>query len=139
MIPFPKSIPENQKNYNLIHDIEGELQHVFYLAFEALRCFLDAGMQFVDIGEWEYYTPDYYACQENDVAVFFRERCYLDETGKISRAEMYDSYCAYTREQGIRAMAQAKFFREFKKIAKEYGIRDDTNDGRRYKGIRLKS
>ena len=139
VIPFPKSIPEEQKNYNLLHDIKQELQHVFYIAFEALREFLDDGMQFADIGEWEHYTPNFYSNQEDYISNFFRECCYLDKNGVVSRTEMYDAYCCYAKKQGFQGMSAAKFFRGFKKIMQENGIKDDTNAGRRYKGISVKS
>lgn len=139
VIPFPKSISEEQKNYNLLHDIRQELQHIFYIAFDALREFLDGGMQFADIGEWDYYIPDFYSNQEDDVANFFRECCCLNKNGVVSRAEMYEAYCSYAEEQGFQKMSSTKFFRRFKKIAHENGVRDDTNAGRRYKGISVKS
>lgn len=138
VIPFPKSVPDSQKNPNLVHDIQAEMQHVFYLVMAALRRFLDDGMQFADIGEWEYYTPNYYTNLSTNVAQFFRDRCSLDENGKVSRKDMYDYYCQYCKDQDEKILSPAKFFREFKKIAKENGIRDDTNDGRKYKGIMLK-
>lgn len=137
VIPFPKSIPEEQKNYNLLHDIKQELQHIFYIAFEALREFLDDGMQFADIGEWENYTPNFYSNQQDDIANFFRECCCLDKNGIVSRTEMYNAFCDYAKEQGFQDMSKAKFYRGFRKIAQESGIRDDTNAGRRYKGVSI--
>ena len=138
VIPFPKSIPEEEKNYNLLHDIKQELQHIFYIAFEALREFLDDGMQFADIGEWENYTPNFYSNQQDDIANFFRECCCLDKNGIVSRTEMYNAFSDYAKEQGFHEIPQVKFFRGFKKIAQENGIRDDTNAGRRYKGVSIK-
>ncbi len=138
IIPFPESIPENRKNPNLLENIREEMQHVFYLAFDALRRFWRDGMIFADIGDWEYYIPNYYTQLHTDVAQFFQEKCYLDKDEKTSRRDMYDSYCAYCEERGDKAMSSAKFFREFKKIARESGITDDTNDGRKYKGVALR-
>ena len=50
---------------------------------------------------------------------------------------MYNAFCDYAKEQGFQDMSKAKFYRGFRKIAQESGIRDDTNAGRRYKGVSI--
>lgn len=137
-IPFPNSVPDSQKNYHLLDDIKKEMQHVLYLVFQALRDFLENGMQFADIGDLEYYVPKSFTNEEDTVGDFFRECCYLQKDSKIGRTEVYErylTYCTYTERQ---ALNDTRFFKCFKRIMNEHDIRDDTNNGRRYKGLALK-
>jgi phage/plasmid-associated DNA primase len=135
IIPMPKSLSNGEINRNLLNDIKAELQYVFCELFEVLREFIADDMQFEDIGDWEFYKPQYYTNQESDVTSFFRLRCFFDETSKISRSDLYASYLCFCTDHGCKPKTKHSFYNKFKSIARENDITDDTNDGRKYKGL----
>jgi putative DNA primase/helicase len=135
IIPMPKSLSGGEINRNLLSDIKSEMQYVFCELFEVLREFIENDMQFEDIGDWEFYEPQYYTNQESEVSSFFRLRCYYEETSRISRTDLYESYQLFCADHGYKAKTKRSFCNDFKQIAREHDIRDDTNDGRKYKGL----
>jgi phage/plasmid-associated DNA primase len=135
IIPMPKSLSNGEINRNLLNDIKAELQYVFCELFEVLREFIADDMQFEDIGDWEFYKPQYYTNQESDVTSFFRLRCFFDETSKISHSDLYASYLCFCTYHGCKPKTKHSFYNKFKSIARENDITDDTNDGRKYKGL----
>lgn len=133
IIPMPKSLLENEINRNLLNDIKQELQFVFRQLFDVLREFIENGMQFEEIGDWEFYEPQFHTHQESTVSSFFKLRCFFEKGVKCSRSDLYRSYCKFCQDHTLNTESEYRFFRDFKLIAKEHNIRDDTNDGRKYR------
>ena len=136
VVPFTKSISEDEKNPNLLREIVNEdvMQHVFYLIFDALREFINDGYKFADIRELEDYDP-------NDdsffINTFFEERCIYEEGTKLSKTVFYDEYIGFCRERAIQPLSQKVFSREFGKLMEEKNFKEDRNDFRGYRHLGL--
>lgn len=133
IIPMPKPLLENEINRNLLNDIKPELQYVFRQLFDVLQEFIENGMHFEEIGDWEFYKPQFHTHQESTISNFFKLRCFFEKESKLSRNDLYGSYCKFCQDHALDRESEYQFFRDFKLIAKEHHIKDDTNDGRKYR------
>lgn len=135
-IPFPESVPLEVQNPNLLSDIMDELQHIFFLVFNELRGFIEDGMRFESIGEWDGYDLLEYSEENKVVSDFYKECCYPKPGNKIGGSELYFYYSSYCEKNGITSLSERKFCVEFKKIAKASGLKEDKNGGKRgYKDL----
>ncbi len=137
-IPFPVSVPDEEKNVHLLEDIRSEMQHVFYLMFEELREFIRNGMKFANIGELEYYVPQNCMVKHESVMDFYEDCCLIEAGSKIGGTELYKYYVPYCHSIGAKPISERSFCTQFKKIADSKGIKEDRNDTRGYKGLSVR-
>lgn len=100
LVPFEVTIPEGERDPNLLCKLVEELPGILAWAVEGCLKWLSEGCQLLDPDEVLMATREYQ--RDNDMLVdFVEECCDVDSKEKVTAKDMYDKYIEFCGENGI--------------------------------------
>lgn len=97
IIPFKRTFTEQEANPNLLEELKEELSGIFNWAMEGLKRLKENNYRFSESSVIENEAIKYKMSQQ-PVISFFDLMIELDESSKIKRSDLYDTYCQWHSE-----------------------------------------
>ncbi|MGG1518750.1 phage/plasmid primase, P4 family [Paenibacillus oryzisoli] len=115
---FDYSVPEEERDYSLLHKIMEERDFIVSWAIEGLKRLMQNRFVFTEPQDSKFFKKQYIRNQNNALE-FVKDRCELDSHYKVLRRDLYDEYQNYCNENCMRVMTKEEFFAEISKLPVE--------------------
>jgi putative DNA primase/helicase len=144
VVEFPVTIPEEERNPNLVEELKAEAPGILNWALEGLKEWMAQGLNPPE--EVRAATADYLEGEEDTdtIARFIEKWCdFSDPEAFTSTEELYQRYCRTTGENSFK-MARKTFYARARSILLRRKARPDrevTPEGRKlrgYRGVKLR-
>ncbi len=140
VLRFSHTIPENERNYNLISLLQDEVDSIFSVAINTILALIRNKYAFEEPDDSKVILKDYAFLQKH-IDVFLKEWCDLDINKKIHSITLYNTYKEFCRENAINPISHQMFSQ---KVCSLYGVKADrfringSNSMRGFYGIAVK-
>jgi putative DNA primase/helicase len=133
LIPFAVTIPENERDPDLIDKLKEELQGILRWAIEGLNPWLEKGLGLPEVVRA---ATEEYRTESDLIESFLEECCEVDHNSEISKKALYDGYVDWCKGSGEEKHSATK--KEFGARLSEKGFTERrTKRERFWRGIRL--
>ena len=136
IIPFLHSVPEEQRNPNLIHEFREEADGIFMFALEGLKRLISQNFKFseTDVNRQEL---ERYRYEGNPVFAFLHASCEVATDGYIATQDLYEEFKSFCGQNGFNICAINKFVMQIKTYFPSVTSKVDTKGQKRIlKGIK---
>ncbi len=135
IIPFKRTVPEQDRNPYLLDELRAEADGIFMFALAGLKRLMKNNYQF-SVTQTNVDALQRY-CEESDsVLSFVKDCCELKPDKAIGSTELYHIYRAYCEESGMKAYSQKTFVQQLTVAYPDVTRAKDTIGRRRVlKGI----
>jgi putative DNA primase/helicase len=130
IIPFLHSVPEEQRNPNLIHEFREEADGIFMFALEGLKRLISQNFKFseTDVNRQEL---ERYRYEGNPVFAFLHASCEVATDGYIATQDLYEEFKSFCGQNGFNICAINKFVMQVKTYFPSVTSKVDTQGRKR--------
>ena len=111
IIPFSRSVPEQERDPNLLDKLMAEADGIFMFALEGLKRLMKNSYQFsatqVNVDALQQYREEF-----DSVRSFVRDCCEVKPDKVIGSTDLYNVYRAYCDESGMKAYSHKAFVQQ---------------------------
>ena len=138
IIPFNQTIPEEQRDPNLINKLKDETNGIFLFALQGLKRLIANNYKFT-ISQANIDELNKYRTESSSVLSFIEDCCEIDNNASTNSEGLYISYKNYCTLNGFRDCSHNKLISELKSAYPTITNKRNTNGTLRIiKGIKLK-
>lgn len=111
IIPFNRSVPEDDRNPYLLDELRAEADGIFMFALAGLKRLMKNNYQF-SVAQTNIDALQRYREESDSVRSFVKDCCELKTDKAIGSTELYNAYYAYCKGFGMKAYAQKTFVQQ---------------------------
>ena len=138
LVPFNNSIPEEEKDINLMEKLLEERNFIIKYAIEGVSRFIENNYTFTSCGEAEDIKKEY-LYENASIQMFLEENCIFEARARITSNELINAYEEFCYDKQVNPMSDKALHKHIRNLPKVKRTRFRCKDGNLYGyiGIRL--